>query len=153
RSPISASSVCRWHARTRPLLRPEHPFSLHRLYTTLSLCRVPLMFCIELAPDESNQGDQVHPNQQRDSGPDRAVHYVVAGEIAHIPGEAEGGKEPEDRREHCAPPDIAPSLAAVGTEIIQCGSDRHSGREGKHVASDAADGLPAFTERSQQGID
>jgi hypothetical protein len=52
--------------------------------------RRPLKLRIKFAADQSDDGENVHPHQQRDAGAHGAVHYVVVPDIAHIPGEARG---------------------------------------------------------------
>src|ERR1019366_1161589 len=47
---------------------------------------------VELAADQRDQRDQVHPDEKRDAGADGAVHHVVAGKMADVPGESQGGE-------------------------------------------------------------
>src|ERR1035438_10243660 len=67
----------------------------------MSVLSVPggtLVGGVELAADQCDQRDQVHPDQKRDAGADGAVHHVVAGEMADVPGESQGGEEPQPSR-------------------------------------------------------
>ena len=85
---------------------------------------------IELASDEGDKRDDVHPHEECDAGADRAIHYVVAGEVSHIPGESQRGKEPENSCQRRAAPDAALSLFPIRTEIVECGGDGSGGSEG-----------------------
>src|ERR1035438_9924015 len=71
---------------------------------------------VELAAGQSHQRDPVHPDQERDAGADGAVHHVVARQMADVPGESQGGEEPQNAGQDGAAPNVAPALFAVRSE-------------------------------------
>src|SRR5450756_2084700 len=88
----------------------------------MSVLSVPggaLVGGVELAAEQGDQGDQVHPDEKRDAGADGAIHHVVAGQIAHVPGESQGGEEPQNGGQRGAAPDGLPALFAVGAVVVE----------------------------------
>src|ERR1019366_275864 len=120
------------------------------------VCSVPggtLVGGVELAADQCDQRDQVHPDEKRDTGADGAVHHVVAGKMADVPGESQGGEEPQNAGQDGAAPDVAPALFAVRAKIVERCGHGDGGEEGENVAGDPAGALPDPGEWRQEGID
>ena len=110
-----------------------------------------LVFGVELAANQGDDGHQVHPDQQGDTGAHRAVHHVVVADVADVPGEPGGGQQPQDRGQDGAGPHVAPALPAVGAEIVQAGGDDYGGGEGQGVARQPAEPLPDPGDAAQEG--
>src|ERR1035437_10100128 len=122
----------------------------------MSVLSVPcgaLVGGVELAADQGDQGDQVHPDEKRDAAADGAIHHVVAGQIAHVPGESQGGEEPQNGGQRGAAPDGLPALFAVGAVVVERCSHGDGGEEGEDVAGDTAGRLPDPGEWGEEGID
>src|ERR1017187_2037304 len=166
RSRKRGSWECPRHGHTTPALRRARRFSLTQIVADTTweggrmgwtegsnLSGGALVGGVELAADQGDQGDQVHPDQQRDAGADGAVHHVIAGEMAHIPGESQGGEEPQDGGQGGAAPDEMPALFAVGAVVVERGSHGDGGDEGEDVAGDPAGALPEPGEWREEGVD
>ena len=97
-------------------------------YRSLTVWMARFVSGVKFAADQGDQGHQVHPDQQRDAGADRAVHHVVTRHVAHVPGESRGGQQPQERGQHRARPDQAPALLAVGAEVVKRRGDHDGGR-------------------------
>jgi two-component system sensor histidine kinase/response regulator len=110
----------------------EQPAPFRDLRSTIPL--FPLR--VELAAEEGDEGQQVHPDQQGDDRGDTAVHHVVVGDVAHVPGKQQGGGEPERGRQQRAWPDPAPALPAVGAEVVQDGGRQDDRAQRNQVADD-----------------
>src|SRR3954469_6439309 len=77
-----------------------------------------LVLGVKLTADKSDEGHEVHPDQQGDDRADGAVHHVVVGDVAGVPGERGGGEQPKDGRQDRARPHVVPALVPVGAEVI-----------------------------------
>src|ERR1017187_10074056 len=73
--------------------------------------------------------------------------------MAHIPGESQGGKEPQNGGQGGAAPDEMPALFAVAAVVVQRGSHRDGSDESEDVAGDAAGALPEPGEWGEEGVD
>src|SRR6185369_8441086 len=131
RSPKRGSSECprRGHT-TPPLSRGLPSFSLTQIVADTRaedgaasdgapLSGSTLGGGVELAADQCDEGDQIHPDEQRNDCTDGAVHHVVTGQVAYVPGESQRGEEPQGRGQGGSGPDIMPALFAVWAEVVE----------------------------------
>src|SRR6185437_6612695 len=113
----------------------------------------PFEFRVELAAYQGHDGDQVHPDQERDAGSDTAVENVVVRNVPNVPAEAEGCQQPEAGGEKCATPDMPPALTAIRAEVVENRRERPTRTEGDSVTNDPENDGETRREGIQNWID
>src|ERR1700744_4397783 len=71
-------------------------------------------FGVELAAEERNRGQQIHPDEQCHACSHAAVEHIVIRDMTPVPSEADGCQQPENGRQNRAWPYAVPALFAIG---------------------------------------
>src|SRR5262245_49221799 len=79
--------------------------------------KLALVLGVELAPEQRDDRQQIHPYQQRDTCADASIENVVVGNVSHVPAESGRDGEPGHGRQHSASPHATPALRAVRAEV------------------------------------
>src|SRR5471032_669957 len=102
------------------------------------LSGTPFILRVKFAADQRDGGDQVEPDQEGYAGADRAIHGVVARDVADVPGESGGGQQPEHGGQDGAWLDVPSTLPAEGSAIIKAGGYGRGRGESHYVPNDPA---------------